>query len=434
MSIHAQFKSILNSQGLRQSGLTVGANTFATGISAITLIILSRVLGPEQFGLFSVAFSLTLFLARFGDFGLNMAVQKYVSQLHERESERASGIIVAVAKLKALIGMLLFIVGIVFGKLISAKLFGIDEPLLIQISIAFSGVIIAYDFGLVLLQSALEFAKAALLPFLQSILKLTTVGILMIKKIESVSFIYLIYTLAPLISVIASWKFLPSWFSLHAKLDVKDKQLVIHMTKFTAIAVVSAAVVDHVDTLMVKMYLNEFETGLFAAASRISLLIAVMGYSLGAVLNARVARYAHQDHLAVYLKKAMLISIVALMGIGLSLPFNGMLLSLTAGSAYVEALSSLHWLVASSFVVLATVPFVAIFYAVEFPLYFALSGVAQTISLIGLNALLIPRFGIEGAGYARFFSRILILVLTLVILVLLRRRKDNAFNTGEASL
>lgn len=423
-----------NSQGLRQSGLTVGANTFATGISAITLIILSRVLGPEQFGLFSVAFSLTLFLARFGDFGLNMAVQKYVSQLHESDSDRASGIIVAVAKLKAMIGLALFVIGIVFGKLISMQLFGIDEPLLIQISVAFSGVIIAYDFGLVLLQSALEFVKAALLPFLQSMLKLTTVGILMVKKIESVSFIYLLYTLAPLISVFAAWKFLPSWFSQKAKLEKTDKQLIMNMTKFTAIAVVSAAVVDHVDTLMVKMYLDEFETGLFAAASRISLLIAVMGYSLGAVLNARVARYAHQGHLETYLKKAMLMSACALVGIGLSMPFNGMLLSLTAGSAYVEALSSLNWLVASSFVVLATVPFVAIFYAVEFPLYFALSGIMQTISLIGLNALLIPRFGIEGAGYARLFSRVLILVLTLLIVVWVRRRKAHALADVAASI
>lgn len=420
-----------NSQGLRQSGLTVGANTFATGISAITLIILSRVLGPEQFGLFSVAFSLTLFLARLGDVGLNMAVQKYVSQLHERESERASGIIIAVAKFKAMVGLVLFLVGLMFGQLISKQIFGIQEPLLIQVSIAFSGVIIAYDFGLVLLQSSLEFAKAALLPFLQSILKLATVGILMVKKIESVAFIYLIYTLSPLISVIAAWKFLPPWFKPRSQLFPHDKKLILTMTKFTAIAVVSAAVVDHVDTLMVKMFLNEFETGLFAAASRISLLIAVMGYSLGAVLNTRVARYAHDGHLQSYLKKAMFMSMAALAGIVVSLPFNRLLLLLTAGDAYVQALTPLHWLVASSFVVLATVPFVAIFYAVEFPLYFALSGIVQTVSLIGLNALFIPAYGIEGAGYARFISRVIVLMVTIIIVMRLRRRTATRDSTTD---
>ncbi len=422
MKINSRVSSILGSQGLRQSGLTVGANTFATGISAVTLIILSRVLGPEQFGLFSVAFSLTLFLARFGDFGLNMAVQKYVSQLHEHENERASSIIVAVAKVKALIGIALFVIGLIFGQIISKRVFGIQEPLLVQVSIAFSGVIIAYDFGLVLLQSSLEFVKAALLPFLQSILKLATVGVLMVKKIESVSFIYLMYTLAPLVSVIAAWKFLPSWFNSRSKLQAKDKKLILAMTKFTAIAVISAAVVDHVDTLMVKMYLNEFETGLFAAASRISLLIAVMGYSLGAVLNTRVARYAHQGHLSTYLNKAIAMSAAAMLGIAISLPFNRILLMLTAGEAYAQALTPLHWLVASSFVVLATVPFVAIFYAIEFPLYFALSGILQTISLIGLNALLIPHYGIEGAGYARFISRLVVLIATIVLVMWVRKR------------
>ena len=417
-TLHKLFRS----QGLRQSGLTVGANTFATGISAVTLIILSRVLGPEQFGLFSVAFSLTLFLARFGDFGLNMAVQKYVSQLHEHENERASSIIVAVAKVKALIGLVLFLIGLTFGQLISKRVFGIQEPLLVQVSIAFSGVIIAYDFGVVLLQSTLEFIKAALLPFLQSILKLATVGVLMVQKIESVSFIYLMYTLAPLVSVIAAWKFLPRWFNSRSKLQEKDTKLILTMTKFTAIAVISAAVVDHVDTLMVKMYLNEFETGLFAAASRISLLIAVMGYSLGAVLNTRVARYAHQGHLSSYLSKAIAMSVAAMLGIAISLPFNRILLMMTAGEAYAQALTPLHWLVASSFVVLATVPFVAIFYAIEFPLYFALSGMLQTISLIGLNALLIPHYGIEGAGYARLISRLVVLIATIVLVIWVRKR------------
>ena len=417
-TLHKLFRS----QGLRQSGLTVGANTFATGISAVTLIILSRVLGPEQFGLFSVAFSLTLFLARFGDFGLNMAVQKYVSQLHEHENERASSIIVAVAKVKALIGLVLFLIGLTFGQLISKRVFGIQEPLLVQVSIAFSGVIIAYDFGVVLLQSTLEFIKAALLPFLQSILKLATVGVLMVQKIESVSFIYLMYTLAPLVSVIAAWRFLPRWFNSRSKLQEKDTKLILTMTKFTAIAVISAAVVDHVDTLMVKMYLNEFETGLFAAASRISLLIAVMGYSLGAVLNTRVARYAHQGHLSSYLSKAIAMSVAAMLGIAISLPFNRILLMMTAGEAYAQALTPLHWLVASSFVVLATVPFVAIFYAIEFPLYFALSGMLQTISLIGLNALLIPHYGIEGAGYARLISRLVVLIATIVLVIWVRKR------------
>lgn len=417
---------IFHSQGLRQSGLTVGANTFATGISAITLILLSRVLGPEQFGLFSVAFSLTLFLARFGDFGLNMGVAKYVSQLHESESYRASGIIRSVAKLKAIIGLILFIGGILFGQIISSRVFGIEEPFLIQISIAFSGIIIAYDFGLILLQSALEFSKAAILPFLQAMLKLMTVGFMMIRQVESVSQIYLMYTLAPLVSVVAAWKFLPKWFDRKALLALKDKQLLIAMTKFTAIAVISAAVVDHVDTLMVKMFLNEFETGLFAAASRISLLIAVMGYSLGAVLNARVARYAKQHHLATYLKKAVIMSALALTGIIASLPFNRFLLVVTAGDAYLQAITPLHWLVASSFVVLATIPFIAVFYAIEFPLYFALSGVVQTISLIGLNALLIPTYGIEGAGIARFTSRTIVLIITIIMVVWSRKKLNKA--------
>ena len=79
-----KLKIIFSSQGLLQSLKTLIGSTFATGISAISLMIYSRVLGPEKFGEFSVGFALVMILTRINDIGFNNAILRYGSEKDEK--------------------------------------------------------------------------------------------------------------------------------------------------------------------------------------------------------------------------------------------------------------------------------------------------------------------------------------------------------------
>lgn len=78
-------------QSARGSVVLFIGNITATAIAAITSILIARLLGPEDFGLYSLALVVPTFLQSFTHFGTRTAVTRYVSyHLSIGETEKAS--------------------------------------------------------------------------------------------------------------------------------------------------------------------------------------------------------------------------------------------------------------------------------------------------------------------------------------------------------
>jgi O-antigen/teichoic acid export membrane protein len=183
--------------------------------------------------------------------------------------------------------------------------------------------------------------------------------------------------------------------------------------KFTSLAVLASAIGDNIDVLMVKGFLDNYQTGLYAAGARISILLSIIGYSLGTVLSTRVARYQDPAQLRSYLRKAFALAGAITIFSFIITPFTKYLILLTAGSQYLAATDSVQFLLVAAMITAAATPFVSLFYLFEKPSYFAVSGVVQTIVLIAGNLIFIPMLGIIGAGLSRLLVRIVLLLVTL---------------------
>jgi len=75
-----KLKLILSSEGLVKFVKTLFGSTLSTGISAIALMIYSKVLGHEKFGEFSVGFAIVMILTRINDIGFNTSILRYGSE------------------------------------------------------------------------------------------------------------------------------------------------------------------------------------------------------------------------------------------------------------------------------------------------------------------------------------------------------------------
>lgn len=82
--ILSQLSHLRKSKGLQQSLLMVIGNTMATGISAVSLMLISRLLGPSLFGEFSVGFALMMILKVVSDGGLSAATLKFAGGSSDR--------------------------------------------------------------------------------------------------------------------------------------------------------------------------------------------------------------------------------------------------------------------------------------------------------------------------------------------------------------
>ena len=83
----------------RGAFLLFGGSVVATVLSAICGIVVARLLGPELYGAYSLAFTVVGFLSVFTGLGVNAALTKYISSLQEA-GER--GVLVDVIKVGVL--------------------------------------------------------------------------------------------------------------------------------------------------------------------------------------------------------------------------------------------------------------------------------------------------------------------------------------------
>ncbi len=399
------------SSGLVQSTLVAIGNVGASGFSAISLIILSRFLGPQAFGGFSVAFSLTQLTARLGDVGLSTALLRIVAANREHHPEKAAAVVQLIGKCKLISIALACLVGWTAGPVLSQTLFHISDPFLITMGICFGSVILFYEYILSIVQAVAKFGLSVIMNAIQAGTKciLAIVGYFWLPPDPRLAYAW--YGSTPIIAGVVGWLYIKQFFAKHPPVPVSKE--VVHIAKFAAIGMLAAAVGDNIDVLMVNASLTEYQTGLYSAAARVALMLSMFGMSFGTVFNTRVAQYKDKTHLNKFLVKATFFAIGSLCLIPLGILFAQPLILLTAGSKFLAAVPTMNYLIASAFILMASMPFISVFYAVDYPAYFAVSGIIQTIVLVGLNAVLIPSIGIEGAGLAKLITRFVIAVYTI---------------------
>ena len=424
-------KKITSSTALKQSLFMIVGNTTASAIAAIALILYSRLLGPEKFGIFSVGFAVVQLIARLGDGGINIAVKKFIAQYYETDQQISKSLLFHSQKLKVGLAIFLGSIFFLFSKQLSLYWLKTDNAAILQLAVIFSLINIAFDYIAVIHQSIQSFTHSVMMNILQAILKACFGILLWVTRTTSPLIAFIVYSISPFVGVVYGLVTLPKWLKSKIK-NPKSKHMSVLMgtIKFTSIAVLASAIGDNIDVLMVKSYLDNYQTGLYSAGARISILLSIIGYSLGTVLSTRVARYQDLAQLRSYLRKSFSVAGVILLSSLLIVPLTKYLIIFTAGSQYLAATGAVQLLIIAALVTAATTPFVSLFYLFDKPSYFAVSGIVQTIILVAGNALLIPVLGITGAGWSKLGVRLVIMALTIVyssVMIKKQYRKNNIY-------
>ena len=416
-----KFKSLLSSTGLRQSAFSLVGNTAATGISAISLMFISRLLGPEKFGEFSVGFALVLILLRVNDFGLNATIQKFVGERPDKKD--ILDINSYTLRLKFITTIIILILAVLTTPFL-ADVLNFPNQNLLLFSILFGIWTVYYEQLQSMLQALHLFGQAIVINVIQATIKLLAALSFYFFSIESTVVILNTYMFAPAVPLLFSKKLLPSWFSFKFSVPTPEmKTKVLSMAKHTSVAFISAGIIENIDILFVQRYLNFYETGLLGGVSRIALLFSLIAYSLGNVLNPRVSRYKTKKDVGSYIKKAFLVLVACIVGFVAFIPFGKLAVLVTVGPEYLPGIDILYILTAASFLAIASIPFLALFYTFEASWYFSVSGILQLLIMIIGNAVFVPIYGLEAAAWTRLVTRLFLFVFTFGVALYLYRKK-----------
>lgn len=420
-----KIKSLLLSQGLIESAKTLFGSTLAAGISAISLMIYSRILGPEKFGEFSVGFALVMILTRLNDLGFNTAILKFGS---EKDDFKDKNFIYSYTlRIKLIISAVIILIGILFSKQIT-QLLNFNDYRIIISALTIGLATVYYEQLLNILQSLQKFNQAIAINIVQATTKLLGAGALLLFSINSSLFVFTWYVGATIVPTLLWKRFTGNKTKINFSLQnsiLKNK--IIKLAKHSAVGLIAAGIIENIDVLYLQKYLSTYEVGLYSGVSRISLVFALAAYSLGNVLYPRVAKYKNIEDIKSFIKKAFLIVLASVIGFIIFIPFGKLSILLTIGEQYISGISVLYLLTAASFLAIASIPFIALFFSFNADWYFSVSGVLQLIVVLVGNAVFVPIYGLEAAAWTRVTTRLTLFAFTFFTSMILYKKNYGSF-------
>jgi len=111
--------------GVRGGLFLFTGNTVATVVSAFASIVITRLLGPDGYGLYSVSLIVPGLFLLFADFGVNSALVKYLAQFRvEGERSKVVSLVRNGFLFKLLMGLFLFLICFLFSDFLAVYILG----------------------------------------------------------------------------------------------------------------------------------------------------------------------------------------------------------------------------------------------------------------------------------------------------------------------
>jgi len=405
---------LLKSPSLISIFVLGGGNVIGTLISAVTLIIFSRLLGPSEFGLFSSAFALMQIMVRLVDSGTTTATERALARANSNNPHTVHSLMTISAYTKLALYIFWLIVGMYTSEYIAEQYLGLTNSNLVKTALFLSVGTVIFEYVTVVFQSASQFGLVARITIAQALGKLIGGIILLLQSALTATSALWLYGLMPFFGAIAGWINTPHHLRLNLPTSwTSDAKALLSVVKWTGVAAVSASLADNLDTLMVQSMMTLHDTGVWAAAARIATFASILPWTIGSVLNIRVTQFHEKKHILSYLKKIQYIALGSAAIILLILPLAGIILNLTVGPEYDSGVSALRIMLISTALLAVTTPIASLYYLFDKPQYYAYVGLIATVLLIVMDYLLIPLYGLNGAAYARIIVRSAVLVFTL---------------------
>lgn len=382
-------------------------------------ILAPRILGPEQYGLFSVVLATGLMAVNFANFGIDTGILRFVKPNQQKTNDK---ILKLAFKAYISIGLLIFIVGFFLSKPIAYIL---ETPTIIDLlKISFAGAIfiLLSNFFIATLQSRKQFTQASIVNISSNAARLLLVVLASYFTTVDLYVLTILFFAVTIVSVILGKLFVPLDF-----LKVKEEH--VHFKNFfgynfwvAASLAISAIPIDNY--LLIKIA-GPIAAGLYAAPMKILTTTYQFAGGFSRVLAPRFSSFdSIQKAKEFSLKASAFVLVVFASLIAVSLlaqPFVKIFL----GSQYEQSIPVFRILtIGMAFFFADVIPISAILY------YFGKSKVAFYVTVwhyliyTSLLFILIQRYSAQGASLAFTFSEIITFMTLMTYLILKFRNKS----------
>lgn len=406
---------VFRSTTFRQSLVTFTATLINGGLGALFYFLTARILGPSDFGLFTIVITTLTLVGDIGDLGTDTGLVRFVGKYSKSDSIKAARFLKLGLEVKLLISFTVIVIGLIISPILADKIF-LKPELVTPLRIAFVGVgtYLLFTFSVSALQAVQYFVHWGIIQIGTNFFRLLFVLVLVLLGSLTIQNTLLIYIILPFLGFLVSFKLIPLKFTnvSNEKSVFKDA---FHFNKWVAVFTFAAALGARLDTFISARLLVASEVGIYSAANQLAQIVPQIVTAVGTVVAPKMATMGKLKELVSYLKKVQ-IMVLGLAFLGLiAIPLSYLLIPALYGSEYIAAIPVFTILLLAMLVFLISVPIHnSVFYYFSYPrLFFYLSIAHVTlISFLGWN--LIGNYGVIGAASTVLIGQVFNFIVPLI--------------------
>lgn len=391
------------------------SSTVVSNISGLFLvIILARVLKPNQFGIYSLTLSITMLALVFSNLGISSAITRYISYYHGKQNlKKIRGHFKYFLKLELCLALIISISLVIYSKRI-ALIFSNQN---LEMPLKFAGVIVFFaslvDVINAFFSGLQEFRYIFIKQIVYEVFRWSFVVplsylFLAAGAVEGIALAYLATFVILIIIMIRKFK-----NYIFGDADAADNK-VLSFVGYTTFANITGIIYAYIDSLMIGYLLNTTDVGYYRAAYTVILAV----ISLISMSDVLFPVFTQLEGISINNAIHKLMKYTSLISFPISIVIlflSNKIILIIYGQKYLVAAQVMKILslmiIPSSYNYLGT-----IFSAKEVPKYSAYVTVTSMILNVFLNYLLIKTIGIKGAALATLISKVFNIVLILYLL------------------
>jgi len=378
----------------------VFVGTFVNVVAGgLFFIFAPRILGPEDYGLFSTVIGTGILATSIANLGIDTGILRFV----KKDSPESNNYLSIALQSYLVLGILIAFLGIFISPLIAEFLKQPQITNLLRVASITTIILLFTNLYVAGLQAKRHFVKAALVNISSNVARLIilAVGALFLKI--GLIFITLLFFLIPIISVIMGNLFLPIRIS---KIE-KEKVLNFHKYNFwIALSLIVTSI--PFDNYLLLKYSGPLQAGIYAAPYKILTFVYQFSSNFTRVLASRFSSFNTVTKVRNFALKSSAFVLIFSLGLMVLILIASPLINIIFGNEFKNSIPIFRWLTLGFiFFFASTIPTsIILYYLGKSQITFSIS-FAKIILFTTLLLLLVGRYGAIGAAIAFSITELL---------------------------
>ncbi len=405
-----KLKDILQTRTFRQSILTIFATVTSGVLGLLFYMLVARILGPYNFGIFAVATATLTLIADMGDLGADSGIIRFVNKYRD-ERPKALRFLKLAFESKVLVWLTISSLGWLITPYIVDNFFKKPELTdVLRFTLLGIGGVMLLSFSSHAIQAYQKYKVWSVLLVMSNLIRFLVITFLALNLTLNLQNTLFTYILIPFVFFIIGLFFLPNFFQAKKEFGLFKEFYSFNIWVFliSIIAVVSS----RMDIFLTTKFLSIEQVGIYSAAIQLTSFIPQLSFAIATVAAPKFSSLESKGEVIAYLKKLQLFVLgLAVLGL-IGIPVGYMIISYLYGQAYVASFTPFVILYIAQLIFLIALPVQqSIFYFFAKPQVFVPVALGQLSIMIFLGVRLINTFGITGAALTVLVGNLFLFLL-----------------------